>query len=61
MAKLRNVSADTLSVPLLGRSVEPDEVVEVEDRLLKDYDWPETLWSEVAAPKKTTTTNKDEE
>jgi hypothetical protein len=54
MAKLRNISPDTLIVPLLGRSVDPDEVVEVADALLEQYAWPDTLWAVVTPSKKPT-------
>ncbi len=58
MAKLRNISADTLTVPALGgRVVEPDELVDVPDALLKDLDWPESTWAPVVTKK----TTKDEE
>lgn len=33
-----------VSVPLLGRDIEPDEVVDVPDEYLEDYAWPEELW-----------------
>lgn len=53
MAKVRNVSPDTLVVPLLGgRVVEPDEVVEVGDDLFLEHDWPESTWAVVSAPKR---------
>lgn len=64
MAKLRNVSTDTLVVPVLGnRLVEPDEVVEVSDELLEELAWPETTWAVVAPPKKVAAVavTKDEE
>jgi hypothetical protein len=51
MAKLRNVSPDTLSVPLLGVTVEPDQVLEVPDGVYEQYAWPESLWAVVAAAK----------
>ncbi len=59
MAKLRNISSDTLQVPLTGAVVEPDTVMDVPDALLDEYVWPETLWAVVSAPKKTPI--KDEE
>lgn len=64
MAKLRNVSTDTLVVPALnGRVVEPDEVVEVRDELLEELVWPETTWAVVAPPRKVAAVavTKDEE
>jgi hypothetical protein len=51
VAKLRNISPDTLQVPLLGATVEPDQVVDVPDQLFKDYAWPDSLWSVVSAKK----------
>lgn len=53
MAKLRNVSADVLNVPLLGRDVDPDQVVDVPDDLLEAYAWPESVWQVVTKTKKT--------
>lgn len=49
--KVRNISDQALSVPCLGRIVEPDEVVEVTGEA-EGYDWPASTWAEVAAPKK---------
>jgi hypothetical protein len=61
MAKVRNISNDTLVVPLLGGvAVEPDQVVDVPDKHLEDYDWPESTWAVVAAAK-TVSTSKDKE
>lgn len=51
MAKLRNVSPDTLSVPLLSATVEPDQVLDVPDVVFAEYAWPESLWAVVSAPK----------
>jgi len=45
MATVRNISGERLSVPLLGREVDPDEVVEVEDRLVTDQVWPDVTWA----------------
>lgn len=45
MAHVRMIGTETVSVPLLGnRTVEPNEVVEVDDDLIADYTWPETTW-----------------
>ena len=53
MAKLRNISDDTLFVPCLGGViVEPDCVVDVPEDLARDLDWPETVWAVVTPPKK---------
>ena len=61
MAKLRNIGDDILVVPLLGGvTVAPDEVVEVPDRHLKDYDWPESTWA-VVSTTSTKTPSKDKE
>lgn len=58
MAKVQNVSGQTLTVPVLGRVVEPDEVVEIDDDLFAAFvpdeqhrsaDHP---WSGVESPAK---------
>lgn len=59
MAKLRNISPDPLDVPLLGRTVDVDEVVEVPDELFKQHSWADTLWSEVGGKSKTTTKSEE--
>lgn len=59
MAKLRNVSADTLTVPMVGASVGPDEVLTVPDEMFEQYAWPETLWSVVSAKPSKSTTDKE--
>lgn len=53
MAKLRNISADTLNVPLLGMDVEPDHIVDVPDEVFHAYAWPESVWQVVKQTKKT--------
>lgn len=61
MAKVRNISDDVLVVPLLGNvTAEPDEVIDVPDKMLEDYDWPETVWSVVTAPASKTLTKGKE-
>jgi hypothetical protein len=56
--KLRNVSADALEVRVLGRTVEPDEVVEIPAGVLETYPypdaWPDSLWAAVGGAKKST-------
>jgi hypothetical protein len=41
---VRNIGPERISVPLLGRDIDPDEVVEVPDEYLEDYAWPEETW-----------------
>lgn len=52
MAKLRNITDETLNVPLVGKHVEPDEVVEVSDAVWAQHAWPETVWAEVEVPRR---------
>lgn len=52
MAKLRNITDETLHVPLLGREVAPDEVAEVSDAVWAQHAWPETVWAEVEVPRR---------
>jgi len=51
MAKLRNITDETLNVPLVGRDVAPDEQIEVSDAVWAQHAWPETVWAEVAVPR----------
>lgn len=51
MAKLRNISPDEREVPLVGRFVGVDEVIEVPDDVYEAHSWPEETWAVVAAPK----------
>lgn len=50
MAKYRFKGSERHSVPVLGRYVNPKEVVEVPDDEAAQYAWPEELWTEVDAP-----------
>lgn len=61
MAKVRNISNEELSVPLLGRSVEPDTVVEVDDDVFNAHAWPETTWAVVTPAKKKTSDSSEKE
>ena len=56
MAKVRFVGSERHDVPLLGRSVEPDELVTVDDDVFKAHEWPEANWSIV---EKKSTAKKD--
>jgi hypothetical protein len=54
MSKVKNISGGALDVPLLGRQVEADEVVEVPDFQPGSTDedplpiiWPENRWQPV--------------
>ena len=56
MSKVKNISGGPLDVPLLGRQVEADEVVEVPDFQPDSTDedplpvvWPENRWEPVTA------------
>lgn len=61
--KLRNISADTLSLalPELTLTAEPDELIEVPDDVYDRYAWPDTVWSVVGTPKKTVTKTAKED
>lgn len=59
MAQLRFRGDERHEVPLLGRAVEPDELVEVPDDLYAEVSWPSAYWTVVAektaaTPPKTT-------
>jgi hypothetical protein len=45
VGRVTNISGEAREVPLLGNQiVEPDQTVEVDDQLLKDFAWPESTW-----------------
>lgn len=44
MANLKNITAEALDVPLLGRTVQPGETVDVSDYLLAESVWPASTW-----------------
>lgn len=50
MAKYRFKGSERHSVPVLGRYVDPKEVVEVPDEVAAQYAWPEEMWVEVTPP-----------
>lgn len=50
MAKYRFKGSERHSVPVLGRYVDPKEVVEVPDDVAAQYGWPEEMWAEVTPP-----------
>lgn len=53
MAKIRNVSTDTLELRYAGRVLgvaEPDGVIEIPDEDAKSLEFPETLWNVVTPP-----------
>lgn len=47
--KVRNITGDPVFVPVLGRVVDVDEVVEVPAHA-KDLVWPSANWAEVSSP-----------
>ena len=51
MATLRFLLPEPHEVPLLGRVLEPDEAVEVDDDVFKEHAWPESTWAVVDGPK----------
>ena len=51
MVKRRFLGDEPHDVRDLGRTVEPDELVDIPDDLDKERAWPESLWSE---PQKST-------
>lgn len=53
MAKIRNVSDDTLELRYAGRILgvaEPDGVIEIDDEDAKHLGFPESLWNVVTPP-----------
>lgn len=58
MAKLRFVANEPHDVPLLERTVEPDEMVEVDDDVFASRVWPEAQWA-VVSEKKPTAKDKE--
>ena len=51
MGKLRYLGDQAVSVPLLDREVQPDELVEVPDAIAQEYAWAESLWDIVDSGK----------
>jgi hypothetical protein len=46
VGSIRNLTDSALSVtPLNGRNVDPDELVEVDDEVLRNYAWPADTWA----------------
>ena len=58
MAKVRFIGSEPHDVPLVGRTVEPDELVEVDDAVFSSREWPESHWAVVSEPKKSTAKDK---
>lgn len=57
MAKIRNITDDTYEIRYAGRSLgiaPPDGVLDIPDDIAKDLEFPESIWSVVAAPAKKT-------
>ena len=55
MAKIRNVSTDTLELRYAGRVLgvaEPDGLLEIPDEDAKALEFPESLWTVVTPPAK---------
>ncbi|WP_055526008.1 hypothetical protein [Streptomyces graminilatus] len=51
MARVRYLGPEPVTVPELGRTVEPDEVVEVPDARFEGYVCQTTNWEPVEEPK----------
>ena len=55
MAKIRNVSTDTLELRYGGQVLgvaEPDGLIEVDDQIARNLEFPESLWNVVTPPAK---------
>ncbi|MEU5077103.1 hypothetical protein AB0G76_36975 [Streptomyces asoensis] len=50
MARVRYLGAETATVPELGRTVEPDEIVEVPDERYWGYACQTANWEEIQPP-----------
>ncbi|MGW6210936.1 hypothetical protein [Streptomyces sp. NPDC055109] len=51
MARVRLIGPETVTVPELGREVQPDEVVEVPDDRYEGYVCQPAMWEAVEEPK----------
>lgn len=51
MARVRYLGPDPVTVPELGREVQPDEVVEVPDERFEGYVCQTTNWEPIEEPK----------
>lgn len=47
--QVRNITPLTLYVPVIGRNVEPDELVTVPESALGQV-WPEETWEVIGSP-----------
>lgn len=54
MASVRNMSKHTVDLRCIGRSVDPDEKVDVPDDVFKAHVWPETVWDTDSPARKST-------
>lgn len=52
MGKVRYIGDEPRDVPLVGREVQPDELVELPDAVVQEYEWPASLWDVVDSGKK---------
>jgi hypothetical protein len=44
VASVRNISEHTVDLRCIGRSVAPDERVDVPDDVFKSHEWADTVW-----------------
>ncbi|MFF2226287.1 hypothetical protein ACFVV7_23565 [Streptomyces globisporus] len=51
MARVRYIGAEPVTVPELGRTVQPDEIVEVPDARFEGYVCQPTAWEGIEEPK----------
>jgi hypothetical protein len=58
MARVRYLGPEQATVPELGRTVEPDEVIEVPDGRFDGYVCQTTLWETVEEPKSPSSAKK---
>lgn len=61
MAKVRFVGSEPHEVPLLGRVVEPDELVEIPDDVLEEFEWPAAQWDVIDSSKSKAKTRKPDD
>ncbi|WP_416983553.1 hypothetical protein [Streptomyces sp. T028] len=53
MARVRYLGPEQVTVPELGRTVEPDEIVEVPDARFEGYACQPSNWEVIEEPKET--------
>lgn len=52
MGQVRFVGNEAHAVPLLGREVQPDELIELPDAVIQAHEWPSAQWDVIDSGRK---------